>query len=242
MVSRSWIGLLATATATLSGCQVSPPVPDYEKFYAQAPFTVVIPPVGNQTTDAEAPRFFLSTMTKPLIDRGYYVIPVEITAEILAADGITDGGQLEGADPSNFHQHFGADAVMFVTLTKWDTVYAVFASSVHVAMEYKLVSTRTGDTLWETSYEKVVQSSAGSGAGFAALISAAINAAATAAGTDYVPMAMEVNNAACQTLPTGPYGSGFEDEKRRRLQQARSRQPSEGANVKPGATSTTEDW
>lgn len=230
------------ALACLPACKTSPPVPDYEKFYAQAPFTVVVPPVRNQTADAEAPRFFLATMTKPLVDRGYYVIPVEVTSEILAAEGL-DEGALDGVVPKSYADYFGADAVLFVTLTKWDTVYAVLASSVSVAMEYRLVSTRTGEVLWQTAHEQVIQSSSGGGAGLGALVAAAINAAATAAGTDYVPMAMKVNRAACKTLPSGPYSSKFEEEKQMLLARARERRAaSEGETKGSSGSSGSNDW
>jgi hypothetical protein len=226
--------LLALGLAT--ACK-APPVPDYEKFYAETPFTVVVPPVRNQTADAEAPRFFLATMTKPLVDRGYYVLPVEATADILAAEGLGDGGDLANVPPARFAEYLGADAILFVNLLSWDTTYAVLVSQVSVAMHYQLVSTRSGAVLWETNHEEVIQSNSG-GVGIAGLVTAAINAAVTAASTDYVPMAMQANLKACKTLPAGPYHPRFEEEKKQHLERARQKREAFKTKGDPDATAS----
>ncbi len=232
-------GLLLACVLPIA-CQSAPPVPDYEKFYAERPFTVVVPPVRNQTADAEAPRFFLSTITKPLVDRGYYVLPVEATADILAAEGLADGGALDGVSPARFEEYLGADAVLFITLLSWDTTYAVLVSQVTVSMHYKLVSTRTGAVLWETSHQEVLQSnSGGGGGGLGGLIAAAINAAVTAAATDYVPMAMQANLNACATLPAGPYSPRFDAEKKRHLDRARRAREAEAKKKKAQAAESS---
>ena len=62
-------------------------------YYRQEPRTILVLPVRNQTTDAEAPRFFLSTIGQPLIERGYYVMPPHLVAEAIAAEGIDLGGE-----------------------------------------------------------------------------------------------------------------------------------------------------
>lgn len=219
------LAVLLTCVLGLVSCVGRPPVSDYEQFYEDSPYTVVALPVVNETADAEAPRYFLSTITQPMVNRGYYVIPVQATADILAAEGLAEGGALAGVAPEKFREYFGADAVLYVTLKTWDTTYAILASSVEVAMHYRLVSTVSGEVLWETEREEVLVSQSGSGGHpLAVLITAAINAAVTASASDYIPMAMQANQQAFATLPAGPYSSRFEEEKRRNLErQARSR-------------------
>ena len=214
--------LAVVCSIAVVACTGAPAVSDYEQFYESAPFTVVVPPVTNETADAEAPRYFQCSVTQPLVDRGYYVIPVQATADILAAEGLAEGGALADVPAQRFGDYFGADAVLYITLKKWDTTYAVLASSVAVAMDYRLVSTKTGAVLWETEREEVLVSQSGSGGHpIAILLTAAINAAVTAAASDYIPMAMEANRKACATLPAGPYSARFEDEKRRNLERQR---------------------
>jgi hypothetical protein len=229
----------ATLAVLFGACSGAPrPVADFEAFYRLAPYTVAVLPVANLSADADAPRYFVSTIGKPLIDRGYYVLPVQATAEILAAEGLTDGGQLLEVAPQRFAEYFGADAVLRTTLHSWDTAYAVLASSVTVSISYELLSTRTGEVLWRTDQQQTIQSGSGGG-GLVGLIASAVQAAAVAATTDYVPMARDVNLAATATLPPGPYHPDFEKRRQQNLEAARrEREQREaeaaGAERRPG--------
>jgi hypothetical protein len=189
------------------GCQAAPAGPeDWTNFYEHQPTSILVLPVLNETSAAEAPIAFSSTITHPLVERGYYVFPVQPTLAILEANGIYEGGQLETIEPQKFNEILGADAVLYVTLKSWDTTYAVIASSVEVAMDYRLVDAHTGGTLWEKSERQVMSSdSGGSGSDpLAALLAAMIESAINASTTDYVPLARQANAAALGALPPGP--------------------------------------
>lgn len=192
--------------ALLAGCSTtSPEPPDFSSFYERQPTTILVLPVINETTAADAPIAFSSTILHPLVERGYYIYPLPATLEILQANGIFEGGQLENVDPTKFAEILGVDALLYVTLHAWDTNYAVIASSVEVAMTFRLVDTRTGETLWKNSVQRSVSSSSGSSGNLLAdLLTAAVSAAATAAGTDYVPLARDANAGALASLPPGP--------------------------------------
>jgi len=171
--------------------------------------SILVLPVVNETTSAEASEAVLCTIGNPLIQRGFYVLPVIPSAELLRAEGLFEGGQLAGIDPKTFRDYLGADAVLYVTLHSWDTNYAVIASSVSVAMTYQLVDTTTGEILWEDTGARVVSSDAGqssSGNVFADLIVMAVSAAVTAATQEYVPLARQANVMALRSLPLGPIG------------------------------------
>jgi len=201
------LGLLALAVC---GCQSAPSEPeDWTTFYEHQPTSILVLPVQNETTAAEAPIAFSSTITHPLIERGYYVFPVQPTLAILEANGIYEGGQLETVAPQKFFEILGADALLYVTLKSWDTHYAVIASSVEVAMDYRMVDARTGELLWENSARQVVSSNSGSSGGdpLAALLSAVIESAVNASATDYVPLARQANFVALGALPPGPLSS-----------------------------------
>lgn len=210
-------GLLFAVGATLlAGACAPPPIKDYEAFYDHTPYTVVVLPVTNETVDAMAPRYFLSTVGKYLVDRGYYVLPVQLTAEVLEAEGLGEGGSFTGVQPQKFKEHFGADAFLRITLKSWDTVYLVLASSVKVAMHYELISTKSGATLWETDHQQTIQSQS-----HGSLLEILVSAAVTATATDYVLMAQTVNKEAFGTLPPGPYNEGFEEARKRHLEESK---------------------
>lgn len=193
-------------------------MPDWETFYRRQPRSVVILPVENETTNVEAPRFFMATVARPLIDRGYYVFPVEATSEILASEGLTDGAELRNVTPERFHRYFGTEGVLFVTLKKWDTVYLFLQSSVIVTLEYTLLDTRSGEVAWSTTSTAQRQSGGvGSGNVIADLIAMAVDAALTAALTDYISLARQANSTAFQALVPGAYHAAYEPTRERLL-------------------------
>lgn len=206
--------LLVLFASLFVSCAVAPPpVSDYSLFYERQPNSLLVLPVINETTSAEAPESFLSTIANPLIQRGYYVVPVLPGIAILQANGLYEGGQLSSVSPSVFKEVLGVDAVLYVTLHSWDTSYAVIASSVSVAMTYTMVDTTTGDILWEDSRTQVVSSDSSGGS----LLALMVNAAVTAAATDYVPLARQGNAVALTSLPAGPLSPSFEMERNRYL-------------------------
>ena len=206
----------------LASCSVNTPIKDYQAFYDHQPTSILVVPVFNETTSAEAPNAFQSTIARPLIERGYYVFPVQPTAAILQSEGVFEGGQLRGVSPSVFAEHLGTDAILYVTLHSWDTSYAVLASSVEVSMTYSLVDASSGALLWEDTGSRTVNSSSSSSSGnlIADLVAAAVSAAVTAAGVEYVPLARDANKIALVSLPAGPLSDQFEIEREKYLAQA----------------------
>ncbi len=205
-------------------------VPDWETFYRRQPRSILVLPVKNETTEVEAPRFFIATIAKPLIERGYYVFPVEAAAEILAGEGFTDGAELEAVSPRRLGELFGADGILYVTVESWDTTYAIIASSVVVTIAYRLVDCRSGEAIWETVSMAERRSSAYGGDPLTLVVSAALDAALTAALTDYVPLAREANTKALASLVPGPYSPEYEATKARLVRewQEYSRRKNEG--------------
>ncbi len=193
-------------------CTATPAVDDYAAFYEHQPRTILVLPVRNETTSAEAPGAFQSTIASPLIQRGYYIFPVLPTLDVMRAEGIFEGEELVGTPPARFKELLGADAVLYITLHTWDTSYAVLASGVTVAMTYQLVDTSTGATLWKDDAKRTIQSQASG-----SLLAMAINAAITAMSTQYVYLAREANIAALASLPAGQMNRNFETERTRYL-------------------------
>ena len=157
----------------------------------------------------------MSTIGKPFIDRGYYVLPIEVTTAILHQEGIDPGKSWE-IPPQRLHQYFGADAVLYVNIEEWDTSYLVVASRVAVGLDYRLVDTRTGAVIWEDELIIAETSDVGQPSGVGTsdllvwLIISTIDATVTALATDYVPLAYRANSIALSRLPPGHYHSGYE--------------------------------
>lgn len=181
----------------LAGCSVTakePKQPEYTQFYAKQPRSIVVVPVVNESPEVSAGEVFMSTVSAPLGERGYYVFPVYVTDVLLRDLGLTEPGLIRQMPPQKFNDLFGADAVLFITITDWSTKYIVLQSSVTVSMDYTLVDTRSGEVLWRRS-RTVVKSSGGAASGnpIADLIVMSIDAAITALATDYRPLAQQAN-------------------------------------------------
>lgn len=215
---------VAVLLLALGACQSPRPVSDYEHFYERQPRTILVLPVINETTSAEAPAAFSSTIASPLIQRGYVVLPVLPAVDLLRSEGIYEGEQVSSASLGAFRELLGADAVLQATLHSWDTVYIVFASGVEVHMTYRLYDTETGEILWEDSAKQSVQSDS-SGHPLAALINAAI----TAASVQYVDLARRANVHSLRSLPAGPMDERFEIEREKYLAAEARRKEREAA-------------
>jgi len=185
----------------LAGC-ASVGKRDLSTFYAHEPRSIIVVPVVNESPEVTAPAVFVTTITVPLAERGYYVFPVYLTELLLRDLGLPEAGLVHQLPSQRFFDLFGADAVLFITIKDWSTKYLILVSSVVVEMEYVLKDTRTGTVLWQ-SKQQVARSSGGSNP-IAMVVSAALNALFT----DYLPLARQANNQVFRPpsgLPSGPY-------------------------------------
>ena len=192
-------------TLLMIGCaEVETKIQAYPKMYSptEKPISMLVVPVINKTTAAEAGDLINATLTVPFADSGYYVLPISIVSDIFKREGIVEGSQILGLPASVFKTNFGADSVLYITINKWDTNYIVIAANVTVGMSYVLVSTADNSVLWSYDQEIAVSTSPES-SGFILLdiVQTAINTALT----DYIPIARQVNAAAVVTIPYGKY-------------------------------------
>ncbi len=194
------------AISTLLGCapnvQYLTKRQAYPNMYEEKPVAVLVVPAINQSTAADAPDLYASTIAEPLAVAGYYVFPIEVTTRIFRNEGIHDGAQISKVKPEKFREMFGADAVMFVNIEEWDTNYYVIGGNVTVALKFNLVSTHTGATLWQEYRRQVINTSGNSNSG---ILAAMIETAIKTAMQDYVPVARIANNTAIAVLPFGKY-------------------------------------
>ena len=80
---------------------------------------------------------------------GYYVYPVSVMDHFLKENGLPTAGEMHQIPLDKILEIIGADAVLYLTFQQYGTKYAVFFSVTTVAVEGKLVDTRTGQVLWE---------------------------------------------------------------------------------------------
>jgi hypothetical protein len=179
---------------------------EFPKMYDEGPRSLLILPPMNESTDAEAKDYYMTTVEMPFAQTGYYVFPVEMVSDIMKQEGVYDTELLYTLPLDKLYDYFGADAVLYTHIKKWDVSYIVLASNLTVSIESEIISTKTSEQLWEYTGTVVVDLSGGnSGGGVAGLIVNAIVTAINTASADYVKYARVANTRLMATLPAGPY-------------------------------------
>jgi hypothetical protein len=128
----------------LIGCASQRIPQDQSAFVRAAPRSILIVPIENKSLDVDAANYMLSTLTIPLAERGYYVFPVNTVKVVLEQEGLYEPERVRQADPQKLASYFGADAILYVAITRWDAQYAVLATTVTVELSYRLVSREPG--------------------------------------------------------------------------------------------------
>jgi hypothetical protein len=196
-----------------AGCASQPPRADYSQFRSEGPRSILVVPVINKSIDVHAPDYFLATIATPLAERGYYVFPVNMVKAVLADDGLSDSNLVHSGDPRRLGELFGTDAVMYISIERWDAKYVLLATTVTVELNYSIKSAHTGQELWKNHQLVVYQPQQSSSGGLAGLIANAVVAAIAKAAPNYMPLAHQANNGAINVkgtgLPAGPYDGLF---------------------------------
>jgi hypothetical protein len=122
--------------------------------------------------------------------------------------------------PQKFKEFFGADAVLFVTITQWNTSYLITSGSVTVKLTCELRSTATADVLWYYDDTVTVDTSGDSGGagGWAGLLVKAVSTAIKTATTDYVPLARKANEKILLAIPFGKYHKEYNTDSQVRIE------------------------
>ncbi len=209
--------IVILAMFAFAGCAAKK---SYTAYFAHEPRSILVVPPLNETTTVDAGAVYMTTVTQPLAERGFYVFPVYLTEMLLRDLGLPEAGLVHQLPPEKFYEHFGADAVLFVTINDWSNKYVVVQCSTVVTASFVLKDTRTGTVLWETTMSAAHNSGDAGGGLIGMLISAAVTYAVNQmANVDYRPLALQANTQAFSIagagLPAGPYHPEFQKDKSR---------------------------
>ena len=141
--TAAWLGLVF-----LVGC-AAPPKPDQSAFRNSNPKSILVLPPVNLSTDIRGSLSFLSTVTYPLSEAGYYVFPVAMVEATFKENGLPLPDQMHEAPLTKLQSIFGTDAVLYLTLEKYGSTYVVLDSQTIVTAKARLVDARTGTLLWQ---------------------------------------------------------------------------------------------
>lgn len=142
---------ILAAAALLAGACATPQPYDYTAFKEVRPKSLLVLPPLNNSPDVNASYSFLSHVTLPLAESGYYVLPVTLVDEMFRENGVTDPGQMHEVPAAKLKEIFGADAVLYIKIGQYGTSYSVISSESRVSAEASLVDLTSGGVLWQGS-------------------------------------------------------------------------------------------
>ena len=199
----------ALILAVLTGCVAQPVKQDMSAFHAAAPRSILVVPTINKSLDVDAPNYVLAALPVPIANKGYYVFPVNTTKYVLEQEGFYEGERIHQMATPDLAKLFGADAVLYVSINRWDAQYAFITTVVTVEFDYRLVS-KGGAEIWKESKRMQYQpQNNNSGSPIAMLVVAVVNAAVTRAAPNYMPLTRQANQevfiSGVNAIPDGPY-------------------------------------
>lgn len=202
--------LVALFVALLvTGCAAPVVKSDLSAFQAAKPRSILVVPAVNKSLDVDAPNYLLTTLTVPLAEKGFYVFPVHTARTVLEQEGFYEGDAIHQQPPQALASLFGADAVLYVTINRWDAQYALISTTVTVNFDYRIVG-KDGTELWKANKQmQYTPQNTNTGHPLGNLIAAAVSAALTRADPNYLPLAVMANdqvfNMGPTAIPAGPY-------------------------------------
>lgn len=200
------LALMACVLAV--GC-AAPPKKDFSAFAAAAPRSILVVPTINKSLDVDAPNYVLAALPVPVAEKGYYVFPVNTTKYVLEQEGYYEGERIHQQPAPVLAKLFGADAVLYVAINRWDAQFALFTTVVTVDFDYRMVA-KDGTEIWKENKKLQYQPQNNSGGHpVAMLVGAIISAAITRAAPNYMPLTRQANQEVFflspNAIPNGPY-------------------------------------
>lgn len=207
-VIRKSIYLVPLFFVLVSGCVKQEPY-DYSALKESQPRSIVVIPPANNSIEVGAPYVYLSTITRPLAEKGYYVFPVSVIDHFMKENGLPTPAEMNNVPLDKIDELIGADAVLYVSIDEWGQSYEITSSVSRVSFALKLVDVKTGTLLWETS-GSAAQGSGDGGGGLGGALLGAVFAQVFSSSIDNTPqLSRKVNkdviNNGVNGLLDGPY-------------------------------------
>ena len=169
---------------------------------SEKPITLLVMPPINNSANVEAKDLLYTSISRPLVEAGYYVISPLLAMDVLKAESAYDAEMFFDAPLAAFQNYFGADAVVFSVIDSW----AKKGLGIQTKIRYVIKSAYTNEILFDRSCDLYLDLSVNSGSGGAlgALIDLAASAINTAA-TDHIIAARKANYFILRDIPRGKY-------------------------------------
>jgi hypothetical protein len=174
----------------------------YAKMYEEKPVTLLVMPPINNSANVEAKELLYTSISRPLVEAGYYVISPLLAMDVLKAESAYDAEMFFDAPLTPFRNYFGADAVVFSVIDTWTKK----GMGIETKIRYVIKSAHTHEILFDRSCDLYLDLSVNSESKSA--LGALINLAASVintAVTDHIIAARKANYFILRDIPRGKY-------------------------------------
>ena len=176
-LSKQWTLAVIAATTLLGACATTntPEKDNYVLFRELMPHSILVLPPVNESVDVGATYSWVTTATMPIAEQGFYVFPVAIIDEFMKENGLPNPEDMHAAPLDKLGEIFGADAVLYVTLTEFGQKFELLSSTTRVNAVAELADIGTGQVIWKDTLNYSENSNSNNQGGLlGALVSAAI--------------------------------------------------------------------
>lgn len=182
----------------------------YAKMYEEKPITLLVMPPINNSANVEAKELLYTSISRPLVEAGYYVISPLLAMDVLKAESAYDAEMFFDSSLSTFQNYFGVDAVVFSVIDTWTKK----GLGIETKIRYVIKSAHTNETLFDRSCDLYLDLSVNSGSNglLGALVDLAASAINTAA-TDHIIAARKANYYILRDIPRGKYSPDYMQDK-----------------------------
>lgn len=178
--------------------------------YEEKPITLLVMPPINNSANVEAKELLYTSISRPLVEAGYYVISPLLAMDALKAESAYDAEMFFDSSLSTFQNYFGVDAVVFSVIDTWTKK----GLGIETKIRYVIKSAHTNETLFDRSCDLYLDLSVNSGSNglLGALVDLAASAINTAA-TDHIIAARKANYYILRDIPRGKYSPDYMQDK-----------------------------
>ncbi|MFK8084130.1 MAG: DUF799 domain-containing protein [Granulosicoccus sp.] len=227
-LKRTCCLFLIGVSALLGACETVPREDPYLLFRELMPRSILVLPPINESVDVNATYSWLTTASKPLGEKGFYVFPVAVVDEFMKENGLPNPEDMHAAPLNKIGEIFGADAVMYVTLEQYGQKFELIQSVTRVTARAELLDVKTGQVIWQDRIAYSETNSDNTGAG---LLGALVSAAVAQIGNSLTDAAHDASRVANNLLINsqsglllGPGHPGFEAQMIAAAEQAQADQ------------------
>lgn len=209
---RKYLLILATTVVLILQTSCSVPYDmtkgyKYPKIYEEKPVSILVMPPINNTNNVEAKDLLYTSISRPIAEAGYYVIPPIVAMEVFKNESAYDAEYFFDSPLGKFKEFFGADAVVFTIIDKWTKQL----TDIHTVVRYVIKSTATNEIIFDRTCDLTLKlvddtkSGAKSEESLLLTITKAISTVIDVATTEQIEAARYSNRYIFNDLPYGKY-------------------------------------